>query len=51
MAITDVAGVTKRRWLRQLGWLIAIWAGSVTALGLVALVFRAIMAAAGLTAT
>jgi Protein of unknown function (DUF2474) len=42
--------VVKQRWIRQVGWLIAIWAGSVAALALAALVFRAIMAAAGLTA-
>jgi hypothetical protein len=41
---------SKPAWIRQVGWLIAIWAGSVTLVALVALVFRAIMAAAGMTA-
>jgi hypothetical protein len=40
----------KQRWIRQVGWLIAIWSGSVTALALAPLLFRAIMASAGLTA-
>jgi hypothetical protein len=34
----------------RVGWLVLIWATSVVALGIVALVFRLIMAAAGLTA-
>jgi Protein of unknown function (DUF2474) len=42
--------VSKHRWLRQVGWLVAIWAASVTMLALAALVFRAVMSAAGLTA-
>jgi hypothetical protein len=37
------------RWRSRLGWLVAIWAASVTALGLVALLFRLLMNAAGLT--
>ncbi|MBR0646509.1 DUF2474 domain-containing protein [Plastoroseomonas hellenica] len=39
----------KPRRLRQLGWLVAIWAASVVALAIVALLFRAIMGMAGLT--
>jgi len=35
---------------RRLGWLALIWALSVGALGLVALLFRCLMTAAGLTA-
>jgi len=34
---------------RRLGWLALIWALSVAALGVVALLFRWFMAAAGLT--
>jgi hypothetical protein len=33
---------------RRLGWMAMIWLGSVAALGLVALLLRALMAAAGL---
>jgi hypothetical protein len=39
----------KRRRIRQLGWFVAIWVASVAALLFAALVFRGIMAAAGLT--
>jgi len=35
---------------RRLGWLALIWALSVAALGLAALLLRGLMAAAGLTA-
>lgn len=35
-------------WLRRLGWLVAIWTLSVTALALVAWLFRLLMTAAGL---
>jgi len=35
--------------LQQVGWLIAIWTASVAALALAAIIFRGIMAAAGLT--
>lgn len=38
-----------RNWWRRFGWLVAIWAGSVLAMGAVALLLRALMAAAGLT--
>jgi hypothetical protein len=40
----------QRSWPRRIGWLVAIWAASVAALGLVALLFRLLMSAAGLTA-
>jgi hypothetical protein len=33
----------------RVGWLVLIWAASVAALGIVALVFRLIMSSAGLT--
>ena len=36
------------RWLRRLGWLLALWAGGVAALWLVASLIRAIMHAAGM---
>jgi len=36
-------------WLSRVGWLILIWSASVAALALMALVFRLLMAAAGLT--
>jgi hypothetical protein len=38
-----------RLWLRRIGWMALIWALSVGALGVVALILRAIMSAAGLT--
>jgi hypothetical protein len=38
-----------RSFLQRIGWMILIWAASVAALGLVALAFRLLMAAAGLT--
>ena len=37
-------------WLRRVGWLALIWVLSVAALALVALAFRGVMTAAGLTA-
>jgi hypothetical protein len=37
-------------WPKRLGWLVLIWAGSVLALGVVAMVFRLLMNLAGLTA-
>jgi hypothetical protein len=38
-----------RRWWRRVGWLVAIWAGSVISLAVVAGLFRWLMAAVGLT--
>lgn len=40
----------RQLWLRRLGWLLLIWAASVTALGAVALVLRWVMGLAGMTA-
>lgn len=37
-------------WLRRVGWLVLIWVASVAALAAVALVFRAVMSLAGMTA-
>jgi hypothetical protein len=37
-------------WLRRIGWLILIWTLSVLALGVVALLIRLLMTAAGMTA-
>lgn len=36
-------------WLSKIGWLVLIWGGSVSALGLVSLALRRFMQAAGLT--
>jgi hypothetical protein len=36
-------------WLRRIGWMALIWTLSVLALAVVALVFRGLMSAAGLT--
>lgn len=41
--------VPPRTWLRRVGWLVLIWAGSVLALTVVAGLIRLIMTAAGLT--
>ena len=35
-------------WLRRMAWLVAIWAASVAALGIVAYLLRLFMTAAGL---
>jgi hypothetical protein len=35
-------------WLRRFGWLLALWVGGVAALGLVALLLRLFMHAAGM---
>ncbi len=35
-------------WLRRLGWLVALWAGGVAALGAVAWLLRVLMHAAGM---
>lgn len=40
---------TRNKWLRRVGWLVLIWAASVTALLLVAFFFRLVMQASGLT--
>ncbi|MBC9246876.1 DUF2474 domain-containing protein [Paracoccus sp. 11-3] len=37
-------------WLRRIGWLIAIWAGSIAVLAVIAFIFRILMKFAGLTA-
>jgi hypothetical protein len=39
-----------KSWPRRIGWLILIWIASVAALAIVAVLFRALMNAAGLTA-
>lgn len=36
-------------WLHRIGWMALIWLASVLALGVVALLFRLLMRAAGLT--
>jgi len=38
----------KRLWTRRLGWLVALWAGGVLTLYLVASLIRLIMHAAGM---
>jgi hypothetical protein len=38
----------RTRWIRQLGWMVALWLGGVAALALVALVLRVAMHAAGM---
>jgi hypothetical protein len=35
-------------WLKRVGWLLALWIGGVAALGLVALLLRLFMHAAGM---
>ena len=35
-------------WLRRLGWMLALWAGGVAALGVVAWLLRVLMRAAGM---
>ena len=37
-------------WLRRIGWMALIWTASVLALAVVAIAFRLMMTAAGLTA-
>ncbi|MEO9336684.1 DUF2474 domain-containing protein [Mesorhizobium sp. SB112] len=39
----------QRLWLRRVGWLALIWAGSVAALAIVAVLFRLLMNMAGMT--
>lgn len=38
-----------RLWLRRVSWLVAIWTVSVTALGVVAIAIRILMAGSGMT--
>jgi Protein of unknown function (DUF2474) len=38
-----------KSWPRRIGWLILIWIASITALAIVAALFRVLMNAAGLT--
>jgi hypothetical protein len=35
-------------WLRRMAWLVALWLGGVAALGVVALLLRVLMHAAGM---
>jgi hypothetical protein len=37
-----------RLWLGRIGWMAALWAGGVAALGVVALLLRLLMQAAGM---
>jgi hypothetical protein len=39
--------IRNQSWLSRVGWLVLLWLASVAALGVAALVFRAIMSAAG----
>ena len=39
---------TRRRWLRQLGWMALLWLGGVATLALVAFLIRIVMHAAGM---
>ena len=39
----------RKPWLSRLGWLVLIWGASVLTLGVVALGFRVLMKAAGLS--
>jgi hypothetical protein len=48
MATTDDPGPGRRKWLRRLGWLAAIWLASVVSLYLLSLVLRFVMNAVGL---
>lgn len=43
------AAQDRRLWLRRIGWLALIWAGSITALAIVAFLFRLLMKLAGMT--
>jgi hypothetical protein len=38
-----------QKWLKRIAWLIAIWSASVAALGVVALLLKALMTAAGMS--
>lgn len=50
MATDTTEESPRRTWLRRLGWLVAIWLASVASLAVVALAFRWVMRAVGLTA-
>jgi len=45
-----MTGASALRWLRRVGWLVALWAGGVAALAVVALLLRLLMQAAGMRA-
>jgi Protein of unknown function (DUF2474) len=45
----EQASVPTPSWLRRIGWLILIWTASVMGLAFVAVLFRMLMSAAGLT--
>jgi Protein of unknown function (DUF2474) len=47
--LSGAAPDRRRLWLRRTGWLVLIWAASVASLGVVALLFRLMMKAAGLS--
>nr|WP_093014728.1 DUF2474 family protein [Variovorax sp. OV700] len=48
MATIEDPGPGRRKWLRRLGWLAAIWLASVVSLYLLSLVLRFVMNAVGL---
>ncbi|MGO4682325.1 DUF2474 domain-containing protein [Hyphomicrobium sp. 2TAF46] len=41
-------GIEKPSWLRRIGWLVLLWAAGVATVGVVAIVIRIFMTAAGL---
>lgn len=43
------SGDEKPSWLRRIGWMVLLWAAGVATVGLVAIVIRIVMTAAGLT--
>lgn len=47
--MVERAPVPTTSWPRRIGWLVLIWAASVIAVALVALLFRVVMSLAGLT--
>ena len=49
MATATTEERASRQWLRRFGWLLAIWAASVLSLGLLTLLLRFLMSAAGLS--
>ncbi|MFC0250445.1 DUF2474 domain-containing protein [Massilia consociata] len=44
----DRQKVTRREWMRRLGWMAALWAGGVVALSALAYLIRMIMQALGM---